>query len=441
MFTKNNLKYILILAIGFFWCSSVYLTQEQFLTEYADINFINIAELLFGSISMALGILIFGLLYRKNQNMKLYYTIFMILALVSSIIFFSTSNKYIMSVCMCTTCLVGTAGFGAGYHFSLLANNIEKEYRGRVFAIGYGLGSIGTYLLILLPESFYATAFSLLLYVPLLLLIMFIVLRYTKLDEIIEEKYTNSFKDAFIKISIIVLAMSLLSALVTDAIAIYTIDVPGGYGDTRLYYCLGLLIAGFLVDKKNLLFEILVLVSFVFSILSIVLLKDNQSIKLISALSYSFVAFFVLFRTMSFVNLVDHKKSIVWASAFGLMYSRIMEGILVLFEDDLIDNYTLFIIIVSIVLSLVIIVYFLLYFQNNKLSEKDKLKQIAIKYNLSTQEEKVLNLLISDKSNQEIANELYLSVNTVKNHIASIYRKTSMKKRELKDKLFLKDYN
>ena len=62
MFTKNNIKYILILALGFFWCSSLYLTQEQYLTNYASVNFVNIAELLFGSISMALGILFFGLI-------------------------------------------------------------------------------------------------------------------------------------------------------------------------------------------------------------------------------------------------------------------------------------------------------------------------------------------------------------------------------------------
>ena len=64
MFSKNNLKVILILALGFFWCSSLYLSQEQFMTSYADTNFVNTADLLFGSLSMALGILIFGLLYR-----------------------------------------------------------------------------------------------------------------------------------------------------------------------------------------------------------------------------------------------------------------------------------------------------------------------------------------------------------------------------------------
>lgn len=71
MFSKNNLKYILILAIGFFWCSSVYLSQEQHLSLYADVDFVNNVDLLFDSFSMALGILLFGLLYRKNQNMKM----------------------------------------------------------------------------------------------------------------------------------------------------------------------------------------------------------------------------------------------------------------------------------------------------------------------------------------------------------------------------------
>ena len=438
MFNKNNLKYIFILAIGFFWCSSLYLTQEQHLTSYASVEFVNIVELLFGSLSMALGILTFGLLYRKNKNVKNIFIIFMLLSLVSMISFFSTENKYFMSVCLCLSCFFGTAGFGAGYHFSLLGSNVEKEYRGRVFAIGYGLGSIGTYLMILFPESFYSSIKTLIIYVPMLLLNLYLIIKKTNMMQIKEEKQTSSFRNYFIRISIIVLAMSLLSALSTDVIAINTIDIAGGYGTTRLYYCLGLLIAGFLVDKKNSLFEILTIASFVVSLLAIILLKEGYSINLIAGLSYSFVAFFVLFRTMTFVNLVDNKKNMIWAAAFGLMYSRIMEGLMVLFEDKLIEHYTLLVVIITVVLSLVIVLYFLLYFQNSKMSENDAVKNIAVKYKLGTQEEKVLNLLIQGMSNQKIADELFVSVNTIRNHIANIYKKTGMKKKELKEKCFYK---
>ena len=130
MFCKNNLKMNLILFMGFFWCSSLYLTQEQHLASIASENFVNVGELLFGSISMALGILIFGLLYRKRKNMKVIYLIFMLLTLVLMITFFATNNKYLMSICMCLACVFGTAGFGAGYHFSLLGCNIENASYG-----------------------------------------------------------------------------------------------------------------------------------------------------------------------------------------------------------------------------------------------------------------------------------------------------------------------
>ena len=74
----------------------------------------------------------------------------------------------------------------------------------------------------------------------------------------------------------------------------------------------------------------------------------------------------------------------------------------------------------SICLSLVIVLYFLLYFKNNKLSENDAVKNISIKYSLGSQEEKVLNLLIKGLSNQEMADELFVSVNTIRNHVANI---------------------
>ena len=438
MVSKNNIKNILILAFGFFWCGSVYLTQEQFLLKYSNDSFVNIVELLFGSFSMALGILTFSILYKKNKNVKMFYIIFVLLAIVSMITFFATRNKYVMSVCLCLTCFFGTAGFGAGYHFSMLGNSVVRDYRGRVFAFGYGLGSIGTYLLILLPEKFYCSVLSLFLYIPIILINLFLVLKNNHLVEVKKEKYTSSFKMYFIRISIIVLLMSLLSALSTDIISLFTINITGGFGNTRLYYCLGLLLAGFLVDKKNDLFEILTIVSFVFSLLIIVLLKDGYSINLIAGLSYLFIGFFVLYRTMSFVNLVDNKNSIIWGCGFGLMYSRIMEGIIVLFEDKLVDNYTYLIIVLSLLLSLVIVFYFLLYFQNNNINEDDSLKRIVIKYKLSSQEEKVLNYLVKDFNNQEIADNLYLSINTVRNHVANIYKKTNMKKKELIEKCYYK---
>ncbi|KXT85171.1 Transcriptional regulator, luxR family, associated with agmatine catabolism [Streptococcus sp. DD11] len=51
-------------------------------------------------------------------------------------------------------------------------------------------------------------------------------------------------------------------------------------------------------------------------------------------------------------------------------------------------------------------------------------------YRLTEREQEICQLLLAQKHNQEIAEELYLSVGTVKTHIHNIYIKTDVRKRE-----------
>ena len=89
-------------------------------------------------------------------------------------------------------------------------------------------------------------------------------------------------------------------------------------------------------------------------------------------------------------------------------------------------------------LCIVLWVYFLYYLKNNRLTSNDRLKEMVLKYKLSNQEEKVLNLLIQDLTKKEIADKLFLSVNTIKIHVTNIYKKTGMTRTELKEKCILR---
>ncbi len=66
--------------------------------------------------------------------------------------------------------------------------------------------------------------------------------------------------------------------------------------------------------------------------------------------------------------------------------------------------------------------------QSRHISEK--------KQPLSSQEQKVLDLILQDKSNKEIANELFVSVSTVKSHINSLYKKLEVKNRNAVKSLY-----
>lgn len=48
---------------------------------------------------------------------------------------------------------------------------------------------------------------------------------------------------------------------------------------------------------------------------------------------------------------------------------------------------------------------------------------------LSTQEQRVLRLLVTGRTNPEIASELVISINTVKDHVKHIYRKLNISNR------------
>ncbi|NAS11852.1 hypothetical protein GTQ38_07565 [Flavobacteriaceae bacterium R33] len=64
---------------------------------------------------------------------------------------------------------------------------------------------------------------------------------------------------------------------------------------------------------------------------------------------------------------------------------------------------------------------------NNKNTEA---VEIAYKERLSDREREVIELICSGKKNQEIADELFVDISTVKSHINRIYKKTGLKNRK-----------
>ncbi len=69
---------------------------------------------------------------------------------------------------------------------------------------------------------------------------------------------------------------------------------------------------------------------------------------------------------------------------------------------------------------------------------KSSSKKISPKNNLTKQEEKILYLILDDKSNKEIAEETFTSVSTVKTHINNIYKKLNLNSRVEAMQLFKK---
>ena len=62
-------------------------------------------------------------------------------------------------------------------------------------------------------------------------------------------------------------------------------------------------------------------------------------------------------------------------------------------------------------------------------SEESQVVEFCNYYNMTKRESEILRLVLKGKKNQEIADELYISVGTVKTHIYSIYKKLAVDRR------------
>ena len=437
MFNKHNLKHVLILALGFFSCSYIYLIEGILIKNSTSANYANLVSVLYGSFAMAIGLLLFIILYKKTSKIKICYLISMILNIASVVLFLTTKSKNLMSICLILSCIFGVGGFAAGYHFSLVASSIEKEYQGRIFTIGYGLGSVLTYIVSLFPKYAFNSTFALIVSSIAILITTILVFNVKNLELQTKEKFTQNIKGHILTLIIIVISMATISAVSQCMIGLYTLKDGNSnwFADTRIYYTIGLIISGIIYDKKKEVFDIILPISFIYPLVSIVLLKQEIPLLVVSGLSYFFLGFFSTFRALAFIRLGNENKNLIFVSVVGLMIERLSEGTFVIIEDKLFDNYILLLSIEAILLSISLSLYLVFLIRCNKESV-DKIKLISLKAGLSIQEEKVLRLIVQDKTNQEMADELYVSVNTIRNHIASIYKKTGMKKNELRKKYY-----
>lgn len=134
-----------------------------------------------------------------------------------------------------------------------------------------------------------------------------------------------------------------------------------------------------------------------------------------------------------------------------IAYIAIVFGFLIILEDAYVifyvDSYDLSSLriqnrsftedLFSIAICITILNYLLKYSQSNNIEgfhstetfELDKVDLFFSNYHLTDREKEIAHLLLEYKRNQEIADQLYLSIGTVKTHIHNIYLKMEITKR------------
>lgn len=76
------------------------------------------------------------------------------------------------------------------------------------------------------------------------------------------------------------------------------------------------------------------------------------------------------------------------------------------------------------------VLLFIVFFQLKKINHLNKRPTQTEPVSLTSQEEKVADLIVEEKTNKEIATELFISLNTVKTHIRNLYAKLEVSNRK-----------
>lgn len=208
----------------------------------------------------------------------------------------------------------------------------------------------------------------------------------------------------------------------------------------RLTNILGLLLGGYLINRDKRIGAISCLIILATPMLYVMLQAQAGITLFVYLLSYFFTGVLSVYRIGIASDLSDSIDSkgnqMTMYCAFGMIFGRLGEGSGGLLGIKYADNPMVLLTITCFIL-VTAVAFFLFHYL--KLftpvpqviqSHIDRKTSFKIQYDLSGREMDVLDLLLDDDSNSEIAEKLFVSENTIRFHVSNILKKTGCKNRK-----------
>lgn len=324
-----------------------------------------------------------------------------------------------------------------------------SRYTGRLIGTGMGAAILLQFVVQnLIPQSV-TFIISIILSVAF---VMYFIMKAPK-DWILENPLPYSadtkkeFKKALLLIVAVVL-MSLVAGMIDSVLTAFNAEKSYDiYGGVRLFYALGLILAGFLADiKERKYLPLSTVCTILLSSVCMFFLSDEVSYFAGTALMYLYSGFYVIFFTVMFLDFAPKSsRPELWAGMGRIVRSFTVAATVLPAFNIYGAVGTTVLAVVSCLLSILILLVLLPYLSNAavslkpteelisgspELSPQERLKLFAQYCSLTPRETEVLEkLLTTEDGVQEIADSLYISRRMVQRYISSIYEKTETKTR------------
>ena len=405
----------------------------------------------FGLVCTGLGFFSFFLLRRlckKEKSRKTAQIIIGVLCLGAALVLLF-ANQPALFLTSSAAALLLTGHISGCVYYNTAMYFAGSRYTGRLIGMGMGAAILLQFVVQnLMPQS---VAFIISIVFSVAFVMCFII--KAPKDWILENPLPYSadtkkeFKKALLLIVAVVL-MSLVAGMIDSVLTAFNAEKSYDiYGGVRLFYALGLILAGFLADiKERKYLPLSTVCTILLSSVCMFFLSDEVSYFAGTALMYLYSGFYVIFFTVMFLDFAPKSsRPELWAGMGRIVRSfTVAATVLPAFNIyGAVGNTVLAV--VSCLLSILILLVLLPYLSNAavslkpieelisgspELSPQERLKLFAQYCSLTPRETEVLEkLLTTEDGVQEIADSLYISRRMVQRYISSIYEKTETKTR------------
>ena len=435
---KTNLRCSLIIALCFLWTATGYLTWMYHLLDFTESSTVDWLTEVIGYLFQAAGLFLFSIVLKHNRNFFSKKSAFIAcIGADFAFIILSALANHLLPILIFGYLMNLFHGIIAGFYLTLLTTKVAQQYRSIVFGAAYAASSIASWLLSLPNHSsFLHSGYALIMYGIFICITVGIIIVEKELMTM--EKIT--FTEEKIPTGTIALAgLTVVLVSLTRGIGFYfpMADISKGISleFSRAFYAIGLILAGIVGDRSRKYGAVSCLAALFFPFAMIALSNEVGISMVLWILGYCLFGFLAVFRVVLFSDIARTKEHFLYMAGFGLMFGRLGDAAGSLTGIILGDKLIPLVIVASVCFVLTYVVFFMLY---NKLympvpqpmpSQEERLNAFIQKYQLSSREIEVLNLIIEGASNGEISAKLFISENTVKFHVRNILKKTGCSNR------------
>ena len=400
----------------------------------------------------AAGIGVFALLLHKNPSasegvLRLILPAFMICMLPAAL------SSQLYAAIAFGLALNFLCGMLSGYYLYTLTKLTSAANAAITLGVGYALSIVASWLLSLAAKgvSYHYIAIIVCL---LLAIAIFVMSRRSSSPAVLTEDETDcsysaevSARSVSLRIpknmnlkSLCLLAGALLllfSVVNSCGFAFPSSEIKGGVSleTSRLFYAAGLIIAGAVSDRNRKAGAVCVLAALIIPFIMLALKGAVTPLIILWALGYFTFGFFTIYRIILFSD-IARSTGLLYLSVLGLLSGRIGDAIGEMLNLTLSKQFPVLIVLIT---SALFIVSVFLFFTIQHIiypsesapakSEKEIFNMFSARHDLSSRERDVLQLILQEQSNIDIADTLSVSESTVKFHVHNILQKTGCRNR------------